>query len=158
MSPRFFSIVLATLGAGLTTTSAMAQDLSGPADLAIVQIAGPGPMTAGLSGTFRVTIENRGGRTAPVELFIIFAGALDQTGQIVPGAGLACEVVHDAGINAAVRCTGGVLGRGQSTTVVVQGRGSAGGIGKMVATINPSQAAQETNFNNNLVQLDVNIR
>lgn len=116
------------------------------AGLTVVSLKGPSSLQAGLSGTYTVTIKNTGSVSAPVELHIIFAKALDQTGQIVAGAGLACAIGHDAGINAGLTCTGGQLAGGESTTVIVQGRGQNAGVGVLLATIN-----------NNVKQLNVTI-
>jgi hypothetical protein len=129
------------------------------ADLAVLSIAGPTTRQAGLSGTYTVTVKNEGTKAATVELVIVFAGRLDQTGQFVPGPGAgACEVVRrDAGINAAVRCMGGTLAPGQTTTVVVQGRGQAAGAGTLLATINPSRAVAESDYADNVKQLNITI-
>ncbi len=128
------------------------------ADLAVVSIAGPTTRQAGLSAIYTVTITNQGTKGATVELVIVFAGKLDQTGQIVPepGAG-ACEVRSDAGINAAVRCTGGTLAPGQTTTVAVQGRGQSAGTGMLIATLNPGHSVPESSFDNNSKQLNVTV-
>jgi len=130
------------------------------AELSVSSISGPTELSAGLSGTFKVTIENNGSIAAPIELHIIFAGAIDQTDRIVAGAGLACEVLHDAGINAAVRCTGGQIAAGGAQTIIVQGRGQTAGVGKLVATINASGAVQEFGGDpgNNLRQFNVTIK
>lgn len=97
---------------------------------------GPATLQVGLSGTYVVTVSNKGGVSAPVELFIIFAGKLEQTGQIIAGGGASCELrPPDAGINAAVRCTVQQLEPGAKYDIVVQGRGSAPGAGKLLAKI-----------------------
>ena len=127
------------------------------ADLAVVGLSGPATLQAGLSGTYTVTVRNQGNVSAPVELHIIFAKALDQTGQIVAGAGLACAMGHDAGINTELNCTGGVLAAGDTATVVVQGRGQSAGGGVLLATLNPGHAVQESNYDNNNKQLNVTI-
>ena len=127
------------------------------ADLAVVDLSGPPTLQAGLSGTYTVTIKNKGDVSAPVELHIIFAKALDQTGQIVTGAGLSCAIGHDAGINTGLNCTGGVLAAGDAATVVVQGRGQSTGGGVLLATLNPGHAVQESNYDNNNKQLNVTI-
>jgi hypothetical protein len=88
----------------------------------------------------------------------VFAGKLDQTGQVVAGAGLACAVVHDAGINAALRCTGGQLAAGATAAVVVQGRGQQPGPGILIATLNASRSVAESNYENNFKQLNVAIK
>ncbi len=121
-------------------------------------IEGPTSLQAGLSGTFKVTVWNFGDQTAPVELHIIFAGKLDQTDRIVPEGGLACEVGHDAGINAVVRCTGGQAQGGGAVSVIVQGRGQSAGIGKLVATANASRSVAEKSYENNLRQYNVTIK
>jgi hypothetical protein len=127
-------------------------------DLAVASMDGPNALQSGLSGTFVVAVKNAGNAAVPLELHIVFGGKLDQTGQIIAGAGLACEVVHDAGINAAVRCTGGQLPRGETTTVTVQGRGqSTAGAGMLIATLNASRSVAETTYDNNLEQFNVAI-
>lgn len=141
---------------GGTASDAILQAANQPADLT-VSMKGPGSLQAGLSGIFTVTIRNKGNVGAKVELNIIYAGKLDQTGRIVAGAGLACEVGHDAGINAALHCTGGQLGAGERATVVVQGRGQEAGGGMLVATLNASRSVEESNYDNNLKQLNITI-
>ena len=142
--------------AGAAASDAILEAANQLADLT-VGVRGPNSLQAGLSGTFTVGISNRGTVGATVELNIIFAGKLDQTGRIVAGAGLACDVVHDAGINAALRCTGGQLGAGESARVVVQGRGQEAGNGMLVATLNASRSVEESNYDNNLKQLNITI-
>ena len=131
--------------------------LKGTADLTVVSLSGPGKLKAGLSGTFKVVIKDIGTGGATVELHIIFAKAIDQTGQIVAGAGLACAIGHDAGINTGLTCTGGKLAPGETATITVQGRGQAAGIGVLLATLNPSRVVTETDYNNNVKQLNVTI-
>ncbi len=143
-------------GGGSAASDAILQAANQSADLT-VNMKGPGSLQAGLSGTFTVAIRNKGNVAATVELNIIFAGKLDQTGQIVANAGLACEVGHDTGINAALRCTGGQLGAGESATVLVQGRGQEAGNGMLVATLNASRSVEESNYDNNLKQLNITI-
>ena len=63
---------------------------------------------AGLSGTYKLIIKNGGNVSATVELAILFSKALSQTGQIVPGVGLACAPVgRNASIYDQIHCTGG---------------------------------------------------
>ena len=126
-------------------------------DFAVGGMTGPATLIPGLSGTFAVTIRNDGNRAGPLELFLIFGGTLDQAGQIRAGAGLACEIRHDAGINAALRCAGGRLEPKEETTIIVQGRGQSAGAGMLVATINPSQSLPEHDYGNNFKQLNVTI-
>jgi hypothetical protein len=126
-------------------------------DLTVTGMSGPGALPAGLSGTYTVTVKNEGGVGATLELVIVFAGKLDQTGQIVAGAGLYCEVRHNAGINAALYCNGGQLGAGATASVIVQGRGQSAGGGTLIATLNNSRAVEETSYDNNLKQLNVTI-
>lgn len=129
------------------------------ADLVVASIDGPTSLQAGLSGSFTVGISNQGNAAAVVELNILFAGKLDQTGQIVAGAGLACDIQPggSAKVNAILVCTGGQLGSGQSTTVLVQGRGSEPGSGALIASLNNSRALDEASFDNNLGRLDLTI-
>jgi hypothetical protein len=90
-------------------------------------------LPAGLSGTYVVTVTNTFTDTKPVRVGIIFAGKLEQTGQINAQGGLNCVVGNDAGINAAVNCTGPIP-QG-SFDIVVQGRGSTPGAGQLVAKL-----------------------
>ena len=53
------------------------------ADLILVSLNGPGSLQAGLSGTYKITVKNSGDVGANVELTILFAKALNQTGQMV---------------------------------------------------------------------------
>lgn len=128
------------------------------ADYVINNMVGPRTLQVGLSGTYRVMATYDGySDGGSVELFIIFAGKLEQTGQIVASPGLECDVRHDAGINAAVRCTGAV--RQQATvTVTVQGRGQEPGKGTLVATLNPSGAQPDRDNSNNTLQFDVTLQ
>jgi hypothetical protein len=129
------------------------------ADLTVVSINGPGNLQAGLSGTYKVTIKNVGTASATVELAILFAKALDETGQVVPNAnGLACGNVGTGGpINAQLNCTGGQLAAGETGTVIVQGRGQAAGAGILIANLNNSRSVQESNYNNNVRQIGITI-
>ena len=149
--------VAAAQGGVAVEKSPAATALTGGADLTVVSLTGPGSLKAGLSGTFKVVIKNIGTASATVELHIIFAKAIDQTGQVVAGAGLSCAIGHDAGINTGLNCTGGKLAPGETATVTVQGRGQAAEIGVLLATLNPSRVVQETNYSNNIKQLNVTI-
>ena len=106
-----------------------------PAELGAIA-TGPATLQAGLSGTYVVTVSNKGGvPSAPVDLLILFAGKLEQTGQIAAGGGF-CELRGpDAGINAAVRCTGPQLEPGAKVDFTVQGRGSTPGAGSLLARL-----------------------
>lgn len=121
-------------------------------------VEGPKTLQAGLSGTYKVRVANFSETDAPVELYIIFAGKLDQTGQIRPAPGYECALGHDAGINASIRCTG-QLPRDSSYTdiVLIQARGQESGVGKLLITVDPSHLLPDTRFENNVYQLDVNI-
>ena len=98
-------------------------------------VNGPATLQAGLSGTYVVTVSNTGGVKAPVELFIIFAGKLEQTGQIGAGGGFDCQLQSPAaGVNATVRCVQ-QLEPGAKSDITVQGRGSVPGTGTLLAKI-----------------------
>jgi hypothetical protein len=95
-------------------------------------VNGPATLQAGLSGTYVVTVSNTGGVKAPVELFIIFAGKLEQTGA---QGGSDCQLQSPAaGVNATVRCVL-QLEPGAKSDIVVQGRGSVSGAGTLLAKI-----------------------
>ena len=118
---------------------------------------GPTILTAGLSGSYEVAVLNDGAQSGALELFIIFTGAIDQTGQIV-APGFDCEVRHDSGINAAIRCTKPVLEPNEYATVIFQGRGQAAGTGKIGVVLNPSRSAVEADYDNNNETLNVTIQ
>ena len=127
------------------------------ADLTVVSLSGPTSLQAGLSGTYRITIKNVGKATATIEVAILFAKALDQTGQII-GGGLDCAPSsHASAINAEITCTGGQLAAGEFSTVTVQGRGQAPGGGMLVTSLNNSRSVVEGNYDNNVKQLNVTI-
>lgn len=126
-------------------------------DFVIDLVRGPPILKAGVSGTFNVMIRNTGSTPGPLEVFIVFAGKLDQTDQIRADSGVACEVRHDKGINAAVRCTGGPIAPGATATITVQGRGRSAGQGQLVTTINPGRSLPESNYDNNFMQVNVTI-
>lgn len=140
----------------LAVTAAAYADQPKP-DFVIDLVQGPPILKAGLSGTFNIKIRNTGSTPGPLEVFVIFAGKLDQTDQIRADSGMACEVRHDKGINAAVRCTGGTIGPGQTATITVQGRGQSAGQGQLVTTINPSHSLPEGSYDNNFSQVNVTI-
>lgn len=152
--------VTAVTGTGEGPDGHVLKDKAGGkgADLMLVSLNGPGSLQAGLSGTYKITVKNSGDAGANVELTILFAKALNQTGQIVPSAGLACAPVgHSAAINAQINCTGGQLGAGETGTVIVQGRGQVAGAGTLVGTLNNSRLVQESSYDNNVKQLNVTI-
>jgi hypothetical protein len=98
-------------------------------------VNGPATLQAGLSGTYVVAVSNTGGVKAPVELFIIFAGKLEQTGQIGAQGGVDCVLQPPAaGVNATVRCVQS-LEPGAKVEIVLQGRGSVPGAGTLLAKI-----------------------
>lgn len=126
-------------------------------DFTIDLVRGPPILKVGVSGTFNILIRNTGSTPGPLEVFIIFTGELDQTDQIRADSSMACEVRHDAGINAAVYCTGGVIGPGQTATMIVQGRGKSAGVGHLVTSINPSHSLPESSYENNFSQVNVSV-
>jgi hypothetical protein len=142
--------ILMTLAGG--TTLLLAGFATAPTAFAApelsVYIDGPEKLQVGLSGTYNVSATNDGDVSAPAEVFIIFAGKLDQTDQVTASGGLDCEVRHDAGINAAVRCTTPQLQPKTGYTIAVQGRGSASGTGQLVAKINGDPSVPEGGFGN----------
>lgn len=126
-----------------------------------VTIDGPASLPVGLSGTYAVHAINGGTDSAPVQLYIVFAGALDQTGQLTADGGFDCTVSRDQGSNAIVRCATQRLEAGTSSEIVVQGRGSAPGAGQLVVNINPDRSVPENTplqgGNDNIDQKNVTI-
>lgn len=126
-------------------------------DYEVTTIDGPSLLTAGVSGTYELSVGNAGNQPGSLELFIIFTGAIDQTGRIV-APGFDCEVRHDEGINAAIRCTKPVFEPYAPVKVIFQGRGQAAGAGKIGAVLNPHRSAVEGNYNNNNSTLTVTVQ
>jgi hypothetical protein len=149
---RVFAL-LAALVAALPAGAAPFQH----AEYQIRGFKGPVSLIAGLSGTYELTIVNFGSKSGSLELIIIFIGAIDQTDQVI-APGLDCEVRHDTGINAAVRCTKPVFEPDEELSVIVQGRGQAAGAGKIGAVLNPTRTAEEDDYDNNNSTLAITIR
>ena len=164
----------ALIVAGLAQPTMLRAQTGNLPDLYVISITGPDALQAGLSGTYEVRVGLAVGQSGvtrvPLELHIIFAGTLDQTDRIVTGTllgkadvgvvadgSLECDVGTDVGINAVVRCTG-QMEEGRAVSVVVQGRGHATGVGKLVATVNASRMLVEDLYSNNLLQKNTDIR
>lgn len=83
LSPTFPKI-FASFAGGITLL--LAGLAAAPAAFAApelsVYINGPEKLQVGLSGTYNVAATNDGDVSAPAEVFIIFAGKLDQTDQV----------------------------------------------------------------------------
>jgi hypothetical protein len=111
-----------------------------PAPAARLGVAVNGPTTvgAGQSGTYTVNLSNSGDVSAPVELYVSYSGSLQQTGQVTPSGGFNCGVQNYAGGTSSVHCTVGQFGSKATTTITVQGRGSAPGAGGLDVNINSS--------------------
>ncbi len=122
---------VALLSAGITAPPAYADAQF------MVSTSGPPSLQAGLSGTYVVTALNDGD-AAPVQLFIVFAGKLQQFGQISADGGFDCTANENT-----VRCTTPRLPSHVPTEIVVQGRGSEPGAGQLVVNINPDRSTPE---------------
>lgn len=120
-----------------------------------VTAVGPSSLPVGLSGTYIVTVLNDGD-AAPVQMFIVFAGRLQPTGQIVADGGFDCAVAAEV-----VRCTVPKLPPHAPTNIVVQGRGSEAGAGQLVVNVNPDRSVPENTplggGNDNVAQKNVTI-
>ena len=153
---------LLALGGGLAL---LMSGLGAPTAYAVIDLGldvqsqmGPDSLPAGLSGTYRIGVGNVGDEASSAELLILFAGKLEQTGQIRTEGGFECQVVPpSAGINSAVRCTTQRMDSYTFPTITVQARGTAPGTGQLVVTIDPSHSVPETFFDNNFRQKDVAI-
>lgn len=123
---------------------APAQQPAPPAAAASLGVAVTGPTTlqTGMSGTFTVTVANKGDVDAPGDLYISYGGKLEQMGQIAPSGSFQCEVINNAGGSTAVHCTVTNIPPHTSPTIQVQGRGMTPGPGHLTATINSDPAVQ----------------
>lgn len=115
------------------------------------------PMTAGVSSNFVLGVVNGGGTTESLEVYIVFTGQVDQTGQI-DAPGFDCEVRHDSGINAAIRCTTPAMPLGEYYSIRFQGRGLAAGTGKIGAVLNPGRTVVESDYDNNNFTVEVSVQ
>ena len=120
-----------------------------------VTTGAPTELQAGLSAEFSASVTNRGDTASPVELFIILAGKLGQPEHIRAGGGFDCEVRHDTGINAAIRCTGPQLAPGTGIVVIFHARGLAVGRGQLVVTADPDHSVPDANYEDNIYQSNV---
>ncbi len=146
-----FALVLSGLG---TPSASAAADFG----VDVMSSIGPDTLPAGLSGTYNFGVGNLGDVSSGVELFILFSGKLEQTGQITADNGFECQVMPpDTGINSAVRCTTQEFVPYTWPTITVHARGTAPGEGHLVITIDPSQAVPESSYENNFRQKDVTI-
>ena len=127
------------------------------ADLTIVRIDGPTNLQAGVSGTYSFIVGNVGKLAGSVEVNILFAGALSQTGQIRADSGLSCDMVPSK-LNANLHCTGGQLDPQRSATVTVQAFGRSPGAGSITASANNSRSLEESDYSNNIGKRDVTIQ
>jgi hypothetical protein len=119
-----------------------------------VAVSGPTTLSAGMSGTYTVSVSNSGDVSAPVELFISFNGQLQQTG-FTPSGGFNCDVRNYAGGSSSVHCTVPQFQSKATANIVVQGRGSAPGAGQLVVNINSSDPGAQ--FVQKSQQLNVTI-
>jgi hypothetical protein len=89
-------------------------------------------------------------------LFIVFAGKLEQFGQIDAGGGFDCTAADNR-----VRCTTQRFASNTPVDIVVQGRGSEPGAGQLVVNINPDRSIPENTppggGTDNFVQKNVTI-
>ena len=108
-----------------------------------VAVSGPTSLPAGQSGTYTVNVSNSGDVSAPVELYVSYNGNLQQTGQAAPSGGFNCDVQTYPGGTSSVHCTVGQFGSKATTTIAVQGRGSAPGTGGLDVNINSSDAGAQ---------------
>ena len=120
-----------------------------------VAVNGPTTLSAGMSGTYTVSVSNSGDVSAPVELFISFKCKLQQTGQVTPSGGFDCAVSNYAGGTTAVHCTVPQFQSKATANIMVQGQGSAPGPGQLVVNINSS--APGAQFVQKSQQLNVTI-
>jgi hypothetical protein len=120
-----------------------------------VAVNGPTTLSAGMSGTYTVSVSNSGDVSAPVELFISFNGKLQQTGQATPSGGFDCTVSNYAGGTTSVHCTVPQFQSKATANITVQGQGSAPGAGQLVVNINSS--APGAQFVQKSQQLNVTI-
>ncbi len=138
-----------------TATQGPAPQPASAAARLTISASGPTTLAAGLAGTYTVNVANNGGAGASAEVFITFAGKLDQTDAITPSGGFDCDVRRgDPGVNATVRCTVQQVPPKTPLSIVVHGRGMTSGAGQLVAIINSDPGVQ---FDNKTQQLNTSI-
>jgi len=128
---------------------------SGP-DLTVIRIDGSETLQSGMSGTYTFIVGNIGDTSASLEVNILFAGTLQQIGQISADSGLNCVLGQGSGkVNANLGCSGGLLEPKRSATITVQAVGTAAGEGSIIASINNSRSLAEADYGNNLGRREV---
>lgn len=125
-------------------------------DLTVIRIDGPDTLSVGLTGTYSFIIGNIGDVAASVEVNLLFAGALEQIGQVSADSGLGCAIGPGSGkVNTNVGCSGGQLDPKRSATITVQAIGRSAGAGSVIASINNSRSLAEADYGNDVGRRDV---
>lgn len=139
-------------------TSDVLKNLGNGPDLTVIRIDGPTALAAGQSGTYTFIVGNVGNVVASVEVNLLFAGALTQTGGVSADSGLGCSIGPGGGkVNASATCNGGQLDAQRSATITVQAVGLNPGSGSVIASINNSRSLAETDYGNNVGRRDVSV-
>lgn len=127
--------------------------------MTVVRIDGSTTLRAGESGTFTFIVGNIGGLDATVEVNLLFAGSLTQTGQVSADSGLSCDNSPRQGkVNFNLHCTGGQLSSQRSATITVQAVGMSSGTGSLVASLNNSRSLDERDYGNNTGRRDATVQ
>jgi hypothetical protein len=139
--------------------SKVLKQASAAADLTVVRIDGPTTLAAGESATFSFIVGNIGDANATVEVNLLFAGSLMQTGQVSADSGLSCDTAPSSGkVNSNLHCTGAQLTPQRSATITVHAVGMNPGPGALIASINNSRSLSERNYDNNTGRRDVTVQ
>ena len=142
---------------GADRTKVLQQAAAAP-DLTVVRIDGPTALAAGESGTFRFIVGNRT-VDGTLEVNLLFAGSLTQTGQVSADSGLNCDNSPSSGkVNSNLHCTGGQLSAKRSATITVQAVGMSAGPGSLIASLNNSRSLAESDYGNGTGRRDVAVQ
>lgn len=122
-------------------------------DLVVVGVAGPTSISAGNTVFYTTTIRNDGSAAnGDVEIKFGMLGVLSPgNAKISPSIPFFC-VQNDSAID----CTGGTLAAGQQATITIPVEGFVGQ-GSIFAAINDSRLVDESNYQNDLVLVDVTV-
>jgi uncharacterized repeat protein (TIGR01451 family) len=126
-------------------------------DLVVTDIDGPSAVGDGASGSYVITVRNRGGSTATGVLLVVRSESLPwdffQVDVLDDASNFTCGLALTLSFQTpTVNCTGGSLSAGETARVRIRARTSnviGTGNGRIRATIDPSNTIKESNEDNN---------